>query len=124
VETDDLLQIMREEPSWFPTKAIKSLERASEFSLSDHVEIQGELLLASPLAERAVLEVVLELQKQVKKLAGLLQELRKNPPKRGFFGYLLHQSSAGHCGWNTATELGVEWQLTQIWPFELLLRRV
>lgn len=85
-EVADLHRMMRDEPSRFPAKVIEALERASEFGRYDPEDIQRERRLASPLSERATLEVVLELQKQVTALSHQLQELRDNPPKRGFFG--------------------------------------
>jgi len=85
-EVADLHRMMRGEPSRFPSKVIEALERASDFGRYDPEDIQRERRLASPLAERVTLEVVLELQNQVAALSAQLQEMRDNPPKRGFFG--------------------------------------
>ncbi|NKE68506.1 hypothetical protein RAMLITH_22050 [Ramlibacter sp. RBP-2] len=85
-EVADLHRMMRDEPSHVPPKVIEALERASDFGRYDPEEIQRERRLASPLSERVTLEVVLELQKQVAALSAQLQEMRDNPPKRGFFG--------------------------------------
>lgn len=85
-EVGELMKMMREEPGRFPPKVIESLDRASEFARYEPEEIQRERRLMSPLAERSILEVVLELQQQVAKLAQQFQEMRDNPPKRGFFG--------------------------------------
>lgn len=84
-EVGELHKLIREQPDRFPEKVTKALERASEFGREDDSEIQRERWLASPMSERATLEAVLELQQQVAKVAEQLQELRENPPKRGFF---------------------------------------
>jgi hypothetical protein len=69
-----------------PEKVVKALRSASEFGDYDAEDIKRERRLDSRFAERVTLEVVLELQQQVVKLAEQLQDMRENPPKRTFFG--------------------------------------
>lgn len=86
-EVAELHAMMTEQPRRFPEKAVKALRTAREYGgRYDAEEVQRERRLASALTERATLEAVLELQQQVAKLAEQLQEMKDNPPKRGFFG--------------------------------------
>jgi hypothetical protein len=86
-EIAELHAMMTEQPSRFHKKAVEALETAREYGgRYDADEIQRERRLASALTDRVTLEAVLELQQQVTKLAEQMQEMRANPPKRGFFG--------------------------------------
>lgn len=79
--------MMRDQPNRFPEKVIKALQRHAEDSGEyEPEELQRERRLASPMTERATLEVVLEVRQQFAKLSEQVQGLRNNPPKRGFFG--------------------------------------
>lgn len=83
-EVDELHKMMLAEPERFPEKAIKAL--ANDFDAYDPKEVERARRMASPFGGHTTLEAVLELQNQVAALAKQIQDMRENPPKRGFFG--------------------------------------
>lgn len=86
-EIRDLHRLMREQPGRFPTAALRARELLGEVELeADELEEQHDAWRESPLGERAMLDAILELQKQVVSIAEQLRELRTPPQKRGFFG--------------------------------------
>lgn len=78
--------MIRQQPERFFAEVLKALERANEFGRPEASQIQRERRLSSPLGERAILELVLELQQQVANLAEQLRDMQENPPRRGLFG--------------------------------------